>query len=124
MRVHDRGDGAVVDMAVAFGDVFNRCYGFFFCFVGEHGAKGAVTDDADVGDFGAVLLVDDYAAFVVHIEAGVFESKAGGVRAAADCYQNNVGVKLDGMLVIFPEIVDANGLPSLSFHLWRPRLRA
>ena len=94
MRVHDGGYGVVVYMAIAFGDVFNGGDGFFFGFVGEHGAEGAVADDADVWLFGAVLLVDYEAAFVVDFEADVFETEAGGVRATADGYEDDVGVEL------------------------------
>lgn len=58
MGIHDARDGVVVDVAVAFGDVFDAGDGFFFGFVREHGAEGAVADDADVGEFGPVLFVD------------------------------------------------------------------
>jgi len=52
--------------------------------VGEHGTEGAIANDADVGEFGAVLLVDYEAASVVDFEANVFEAKAGCVGPAAD----------------------------------------
>lgn len=58
MGIHDAGDGVVVDVAVAFGDVFDAGDSFFFGFVREHGAEGAVADYADVGQFGPVLFVD------------------------------------------------------------------
>jgi len=74
VRVHDGRDGAVVDVAVAFGDVFDGRDGFFFGFVREHGAEGAVADDADVREFGAVFLVDHQPAFFVGLQADVFEA--------------------------------------------------
>lgn len=104
MRVHDARDGAVVDVAVTLFDVFNRCDGFFFGFMGEHGAEGAVTDDADVGEFGAVLLVDYEAAFVVDFEADIFEAEASGVGAAANGDKDNVCIELMRDLVEDSEI--------------------
>ena len=74
MGIHDAGDGVVVDVAVAFGYVFDAGDGFFFGFVREHGAECAVADDADVGEFGPVLFVDYEAAFVVDFETNVFET--------------------------------------------------
>ena len=94
MRVHDRGDGVVVDVAVALFDILDGRDAFFFGLVREHGAEGAVADDADVGELGAVLFVDYQAAFVVDFEADVFEAEAGGVRAAADGYEDDVRVEL------------------------------
>lgn len=94
--VHDAGDGVVVDVAVAFGDVFDGGDGFFFGFVCEHGAEGAVADYADVREFGAVLFVDYEPAFVVDFEADVFETETGGVGTAADGYEDDVGVELGG----------------------------
>ena len=98
MGVHDAGNGVVVDVAVAFGDVFDGGDGFFFGFVREHGPEGAVADYADVRELGPVLFVDYEAAFVVDFEADVFETETGGVGAAADGYKNDVGVKLGGWL--------------------------
>lgn len=96
MGVHDAGDGVVVDMAVAFGDVFDAGDCFFFGFVGEHGAEGAVADDADMGEFGAVLFVDDEAAFVVDFKTDVFEAETGGVGSTTDGDEDDVCVKLFG----------------------------
>ena len=104
MRVHDAGDGAVVDMAIALFDVLNCCDGFFFGFVREHRAKGAVTNDADVGKFGAVLLVDYEAAFVVDFEADIFEAEASSIGAAADGDKDNICVELMSDLVENSEI--------------------
>ena len=94
MRVHNAGDGAIVDVTVALFDVFDHGHSFLLGFVREHGAEGAVTNDADVGEFGAVLLVNDKAAFVIDLEANIFEAKSGGVGAAADSNEDDVCVKL------------------------------
>lgn len=94
VRVHDRGNGVVVDVAVILGDEFDCCHGFFFCFVCEHGAECAITDDTNVRDFRSVLRVDDQAAAVVSLDADSFEVEARGVRATADGYEDHVGVEL------------------------------
>ena len=94
MRVHDRGDGVVVDVAVALFDKLDGRHAFFLRLVREHGAEGAVADDADVREFGAILFVDYESAFVVDFEADVFETKTGGVRAAPDGDEHNVRVEL------------------------------
>ena len=94
MRVHDGGDGAVVDVTVAFGDVFNCGDSFFLSLVREHGSKCAVADDTDMRQFGAVLFVDYHATFIVDVEADVLEAEAGGVGAAADRYEDYVCVQL------------------------------
>ena len=102
--------------------------------MGEHGAEGAVTDDADVGQFGAVLFVDDEAAFVVEVEVEVFEAEAGGVGAAADGDEDDVCFELDdggGVVSRGKEgedirIWDAgrgDGLQSLACRLWQLLLR-
>lgn len=86
MGIHDRGDGIVVDMAVAAFDVLNGRDAFLLGFVRQHGPEGAVADDTDVRNLGAVLLIDNKAAFVVDIKTNVFETEARGVCAAADGY--------------------------------------
>lgn len=95
VRVHDGRDGAVVDVPVAFGDVFDGRDGFFFRFVREHRPEGAVADDPDVWELGPVFLVDDQSALFVGFQADVFEAEAGGVRAAADGDEDDVGFELD-----------------------------
>ena len=92
--VHDAGDGAVVDVAVACFDEFDCCDALFFGFVREHGPEGAVADDADVRELGAVLLVDYEAAFGVDFQADVFESEAGGVGTAANSDEDDVCIEL------------------------------
>lgn len=92
MRVHYRWDGVVVYVPVPLCDVLDRCYGFFFCFMGQHGAEGAVTYYANVGMFGAVLLVDYKATFVVDFQTDIFKAKAGSVGPTADSYENDVCV--------------------------------
>lgn len=92
--VHDAGDGAVVDVAVVLGDVLDGGDGLLLGLVGKHGTEGAVTNHADVGYLGAVLLVDHETATVVGLEANVLETKTGGVGTAADGDQADVGVEL------------------------------
>lgn len=94
VSVHDRGDGVVVDVAVASLDELNGCNGLFLGLVCKHRAKGAVTNDADVGDLGAVLLVNDKTAAVVGFKANVLKAKAGSVWATANGDENDIGVKL------------------------------
>ena len=96
MRVHDAGDGTVIDVAIAFFDIFDGRDGFLLGLVRKHGTESAVADDADMRQFGAVLLVDDEAAFVVDFEADVLEAEAGSIGAAADGDEDNVGVELMG----------------------------
>ena len=94
MRVHDGGNGVVVDVAVPLFHKFDSRDTFFFCFVCEHGTEGAVADDADVGELGAVLFVDYEAAFVIDFKTDVFETETGGVGTAPDGYEDNVRVEL------------------------------
>ncbi len=93
VRVHDAGDGVVVDVTVASGDVFDAGDGFFLGFVREHGAEGAVAYYPDVGEFGPVLFVDYEAAFVVDLQADVLEPEPGCVGAAANGYEDDVCVQ-------------------------------
>ena len=94
MRVHDRGDCVIVDVAVALFDKLNGRHAFLFGLVCKHGAEGAVTDDADVGQFGAILFIDYEAAFGIDFEADVFKTESGGVRTAAAGYEDAIGVEL------------------------------
>ena len=94
VSVHDGRDGVVVDVTVALGDVFDGGDGLFFGFVREHGAEGAVADNADVWVFGAVLFVDDEPAFGVDVKVDVFQAEAGGVRASADGDKDGVCFEL------------------------------
>lgn len=126
MRVHDGGNGVVVDVTVALFDKFDGRDTFFFGFVCEHGAECAVADDADVREFGAVLFVDYETAFVVDFEADVFETETGGVRATADSYKNDVRVELEEEFNKGPYGANQSndGLQSLLYRLLRPRLPA
>jgi hypothetical protein len=63
--------------------------------VGEHRTESRVADGADVGELGAELGVDHDAAAVVGLDADVLEAEAGGVWAAADGDQDDVGVELE-----------------------------
>jgi hypothetical protein len=91
--VHDAGDGGVVDVAVAGLDVFDGGNGLLLGLVGQHGAESAVTNDTDVGELGAVFLVDDQTATVVLLDANLLEVQALGVGATANGDQDNVGVQ-------------------------------
>lgn len=93
--VHDAGDGAVVDVAVVLGDVLDGGDGLLLSLVGKHGAECAVTDDADVRDLGAVLLVDHEAAAVVGLKTDLLEAETGGVGATADGDEADVSVELE-----------------------------
>lgn len=91
--VHDAGDGSVVDVAVALLDVLDSGDGLLLGLVGQHGAKGNVTDDTDVGDLGAVLLVNDKTAAVVLVDADVLETETLGVGATANGDQDDISVQ-------------------------------
>ena len=92
--VHDAGDGAVVDVAVVLGDVLDGGNGLLLSLVGKHGAECAVTDDTDVRDLGAVLLVDHEAATVVGLETNVLEAETSGVGATADGDEADIRLEL------------------------------
>ena len=92
--VHDAGDGAVVDVAVVLGNVLDGGNGLLLGLVGEHRAESAVTDDADVRDLGAVLLVDHEAATVVGLKTDLLEAETGGVRTATDGNKADISVQL------------------------------
>lgn len=94
MRVHNAGNGAVVNVAVSLTDVLNRRDTFFFGLVRQHGAEGDITDHTDMRDLGAIFLVDDNAAALIGLDADVFEAEAGCVGAAADGNEDDVGVEL------------------------------
>ena len=65
-----------------------------FGLVGKHRSECAVSDSADVGNLGAVLLVDDQAAPVVGLKADVVQTKTRCVWAATDGNENDVSVHL------------------------------
>jgi hypothetical protein len=69
--------------------------------VGEHGTECDVSNDTDVRDLGAVLLVDDDATTVVDLETNVVETETGGVRTTADGDEDNVCVELYVVSVVF-----------------------
>lgn len=92
--VHDGRDAAVVDVAVALGNVLDDGNSLLLGLVGKHGAKGHVTNAADVRDLGSVLGVDDDAAALVQLEANVLQAQALSVGTAADGDQDNLGINL------------------------------
>lgn len=92
--VHDGGDGGVVDVAVSALDILNSGDTLLLSLVRKHGTKGHITDGTDVGDLGAVLLVNDDAATLVNLDPNVLEAEAFGVCAATDGDKDDVGIKL------------------------------
>jgi len=91
--VHDARDGTVVDVAVALLDELDHGDGLLLGLVRQHGAESAVTDDADVGNLSAVLLVNDQAALLVLLNADVLQAETLGVRSATDGDQNDIGLE-------------------------------
>lgn len=91
--VHNAGNGSVVDVTVAGLNVLNGGDSLLFGLVSQHGAESAVTDDTDVGNLGAVLLVDDETATVVLLNTDVLEVQALSVRLAANGDKDDIGVK-------------------------------
>jgi hypothetical protein len=69
--------------------------------VGEHGTECDVSNDTDVRNLGAVLLVDDDAAAVVDLETDVVETETGGVGTTADGDEDNVCLELCIVSVVF-----------------------
>lgn len=98
--VHDAGDGAVVNVAVVLGDVLDGGDGLLLSLVGKHGAECAVTDDADVRDLGAVLLVDHEAATVVGLKTDLLEAETGGVGTTADGDEADVSIELESVMSV------------------------
>ena len=94
VSVHDGRNGAVVDVTVTLVDVLNGSDSLLFGLVGKHRSECAVSDSADVGNLGAVLLVDDQAAPVVGLKADVVQTKTRCVWAATDGNENDVSVHL------------------------------
>lgn len=92
--VHDGGNGVVVDVAVSLGNVLDDGDGLLLGLVGEHRTEGAVTDDTDVRDLGAVFLVNDQAAAVVGLETNVLKAKTGRVWATTDGDEDDVCFEL------------------------------
>lgn len=105
--VHDAGDGSVVDMAVALLDVLDNGNSLLLGLVSQHGAEGNVTNDADVGDLGAVLLVNDEAAALILVDADVLNVQTLGVGATADGDQDDISIQ--GLLLATLGRLDAQG---------------
>ena len=94
VRVNDRRDAIVVDVAVARFEVFNRGDPLLLCLVGEHRTKGHVTDTLDVLDRGAELVIDDDTTLVVFLDTNGFEVETLRVWTTTDRNQNNIGFEL------------------------------
>jgi hypothetical protein len=92
--VHDAGNGAVVDVPVSLADVLNRCDTLLLGLVRQHSSEGDISNYADVGNLGAVFLVNDNAASLVGFDTNVLETKAGGVGSTANSDKDNVGIEL------------------------------
>lgn len=92
--VHDRGNGSVVDVAVALLDVLDDGDSFLFGLVRQHGSEGHITDAADVRELGSVLGVDDDTATLVQLHANVLEAQATGIRATANGSQDDLSFEL------------------------------
>lgn len=81
-------------MAISLADVFNGRNTFLLGLVRQHGAEGDIADHTDMGDLGAVFLVDDNTAAFVGLNADIFKTEASGIRAAANRDEDNVGIEL------------------------------
>lgn len=92
--VHDRGNAAVVDVTVALLDVLNNGNSLLLGLVGQHRAKGDITNAADVRNLGTVLRVNDDTATLIELHANVLKTQVTGVRAAANGNENNLSVQL------------------------------
>ena len=97
VRVHHARDRAVVDVAVALGDVLDRRDSLLLGLVRKHRAERAVADDADVRRLAAVFLVDDQTALLVLLHARVLQVQALGVWPPADGDEH--GVCVQGLLL-------------------------
>jgi hypothetical protein len=106
-------------VAVALANVLDSSNSLFLGFVGKHGSKRAITDGADVRNLGAVFLVDDQAAPLVHLETNVVETESVGVRAATDSNEDDVGVELS--LLAHGQYFARLNSQSPPFRPWQPR---
>lgn len=92
--VHDGGNAAVVDVAVALLDVLDNSNSLLLSLVRKHGAEGGVTDAANVGDLGAVLGVDNDTAALIELEADVLKAKTAGIGATTNSNKDDVSIEL------------------------------
>ena len=95
-------------------DVLNGSDSLFLSLVGKHRAEGAVSEGANVGDLGAVLLVNDQAAPLISLETNVVKTETGSVWAATDSNEDTVRIEL-GMLALQSASVAQNRLTVSSF---------
>jgi hypothetical protein len=126
VSVHDAGDGAVVDVAVVLGDVLDGGDSLLLSLVGKHGAECAVTDDANVRDLGAVLLVDHEAATVVGLKTDLLEAETGGVGATTDGDEADVSIELEIDMSVWSlkHISTQMNLQSRACRPWQPQAQA
>ena len=99
--VDDARDDAVVHVALLAGEVLGDRDAFFFGLVREHRAGDDVTDGVDAGQVGLVVSVDDDAAALVELEAGLLGAEAGRVGLAADGDEDLVSGEFEGLAVAF-----------------------
>lgn len=94
MCIHDTRNSTVVDVAISLANIFDGRDTFLLGLVRQHGTEGDVANDTDVGDFGAIFLIDDNATALVGLDSDIFEAEAGGIGAAADSDEDDIGVEL------------------------------
>ncbi len=97
VRVHDRGDAAIVDVAITLLDELDSCDTLLLCLVRKHGAESGVSDAANVGELGTILRVNDDTSTVIKLKANVLEAQTSGVWATSNGNQDNVGIELSSL---------------------------
>lgn len=95
--VHNGGNGGVVNVAVALLDVLDDSDGLLLGLVGQHGAESHITNDTDVGNLGAELLVDDETATIILVDTDVLDVKTVGVGATTNGDEDNI--RIEGLLL-------------------------
>lgn len=117
VSVHHTRDGSIVDVAISLGNVLDSGDTLLLSLVRQHSTECGVTDGTDVGNLGAVLLVNDDTAPLVNLNSDVLETETGGVRATTNSNKNNIGIKLRGNQLSW---VDRKSARDLRFPPFRP----
>ena len=94
VRVHNRGDGIVVDVPVAVLDHFHRGDTLLLGLVRQHGTERDVADTLDALGGSVELIVDDDSAALVGFDADLFEAEALGDGTTANGDEDDVGFEL------------------------------
>lgn len=94
VRVHDRWDASVVDVAVALLDVLDDGDGLLLGLVGQHGPEGDISNAPDVGELGSVLLINDDTSALVELQPNILQAQSRGVWPATYGDEDDVGVEL------------------------------